>query len=274
MVHSLFAHRSFWLLAALAIACPCVTMAVERAPSAPSEAAVDLFDALRQGQLEVQVIPREARGCRLMMTNKTDKPLTVRLPEAFAITPVLAQFNNNNNNRNMMPWNNNQANSQNNGPQPLGVTTNGQRNNIRPGPMNVGQQRNGGPGPFFNIPPEKTIKAKLPALCLEHGKSTPRAAIPYEIKPLADVTTTPGVADVLAALGDGTALPEVAQLAAWHLNNGIGWQQLAAEKEVFTQQPRYNASQLKAAKKLAEQAVAAAEKRAKDARSLADVAGQ
>ena len=270
MVYSLVAHRGCWLLAALAIGCPCVASAAERSSNAPPEITVDLFDAIKQGQLEVQVIPREARGCRLMMTNKTDKPLSVRLPAAFAATPVLAQFNNNN-------WNANNGNNANNAPQPLGVTTNGQRNNVRPGPMNIRQQGNGNRGPFgplFNIPPEKMIKAKFPALCLEHGLSTPRAAMPYEIKPLEDVTTTQGVSEVLAALGDGEVQQDVAQLAAWHLNNGIGWQQLAAEKETFTQQPRYSASHLKAAKKLADQAVAEADKRKKESRSAGDVASR
>ena len=53
---------------------------------------MELFAGIEQQQLEVQLIPRDASQCRLLISNKTDQPLSVKLPEAFAGVPVLAQF--------------------------------------------------------------------------------------------------------------------------------------------------------------------------------------
>jgi hypothetical protein len=49
----------------------------------------------------------------------------------------------------------------------------------------------------------------------------------------------------------------VAQLAAWHLNNGKTWEELAAKRErtPLANVPQYSKGELEAAKKLAEQAV-------------------
>ncbi|RMF86799.1 MAG: hypothetical protein D6741_21435, partial [Planctomycetota bacterium] len=55
------------------------------------EAAVDMFKAIEAGQIEVQLIPKDSTECRVIVKNKTDKPLTVGLPQAFAGVPVLAQ---------------------------------------------------------------------------------------------------------------------------------------------------------------------------------------
>ena len=61
------------------------------APGTPREE-IDLFAGIAQQQLEVRLIPRDDLQCRLLITNKTDKPLSVKLPAAFAGVPVLAQF--------------------------------------------------------------------------------------------------------------------------------------------------------------------------------------
>ena len=55
---------------------------------------VDMFAAIENGQIKVQIFPRDATQARLVVTNETDQPISVALPPAFAATPVLAQFNN------------------------------------------------------------------------------------------------------------------------------------------------------------------------------------
>ena len=49
--------------------------------------AVDLFSAVGQGQIEVMFIPKDETKATLLVTNKSKKPLSVRLPEAFAGGP-------------------------------------------------------------------------------------------------------------------------------------------------------------------------------------------
>src|SRR5688572_9152818 len=53
---------------------------------------VELFAAMKSGEIEVQYIPKDAKQANVLIRNKTDKPLSVQLPRAFTAVPVLAQF--------------------------------------------------------------------------------------------------------------------------------------------------------------------------------------
>ena len=61
----------------------------DRASSRPHADEVELFAGIEQGKLEVKLIPRDDMQCRLLITNKTGKPLSVKLPSSFAGVPVL-----------------------------------------------------------------------------------------------------------------------------------------------------------------------------------------
>ena len=52
---------------------------------------VDLFDAMTSGQLDVKFVAKNSHDGRLLIKNNTGQPLSVKLPEAFAAVPVLAQ---------------------------------------------------------------------------------------------------------------------------------------------------------------------------------------
>jgi len=58
----------------------------------PADDTVNFFDAMKAGQIEVKLIPKDSTQGRVFIQNKTKKPLNVKLPEAFAATPVLAQM--------------------------------------------------------------------------------------------------------------------------------------------------------------------------------------
>jgi len=87
-----------------------------------------------------------------------------------------------------------------------------------------------GPVGFFSVPAGKTIKVKVPCVCLEHGKPDPKPRVPYKIVPLETVTAEPAVAGVLARLGEGKYSQRVAQAAAWHLANGMTWEELDGKR--------------------------------------------
>src|SRR5947208_15417894 len=55
-------------------------------------AEVELFAGIDAGKVEAIVIPRDSKRVTLQLKNKTAGPLAIRLPEAFAAMPVLAQF--------------------------------------------------------------------------------------------------------------------------------------------------------------------------------------
>jgi len=88
---SIVVSRSLLIrLAVVAIAATTTSVCVaEQAIEQP--ASVDLFDGMDRGDVEVVFIPLGAEKANLLVTNKTDKPLFVRLPDAFAGVPVLAQ---------------------------------------------------------------------------------------------------------------------------------------------------------------------------------------
>src|SRR5438128_896471 len=56
----------------------------------PDEA-VDLFAAKNAGQVSVRLIPHDEKSGQVLITNNTSAPLTIKLPEAFAGVPILAQ---------------------------------------------------------------------------------------------------------------------------------------------------------------------------------------
>ena len=58
----------------------------------PQHDTVEMFAATRKGQIDVKLIPKDSTQSRLLIENKTNKPLNVKLPEAFAGVPVLAQI--------------------------------------------------------------------------------------------------------------------------------------------------------------------------------------
>jgi len=195
----------------------------------PEDETVGLFSAIERGQLEVRLIPKDSTQCRVLIANKSDRPLNVALPEAFAGVPVLAQFDP------FANFGNNNRNNNNNSSQMLGVGNQfgnqgnqfgNQGNNFGPFNMNR-QQNNFAP---FNIAPEKVAQLKLPAVCLEHGKPNPRPAKPYRIAPIAEATDKPEVASLCGMLGRGEISQRAAQAAAWHLNNDMSWEQLRAKR--------------------------------------------
>ena len=70
-----------------------LSAAATESTSPPAEPAVlDLFAGIDDGKIEAIVIPRDSKRVTLQLKNKSDQPITIRLPEAFAAVPVQAQF--------------------------------------------------------------------------------------------------------------------------------------------------------------------------------------
>ena len=190
-------------------------------------AGTELFTAMESGDIEVRLVPRDATRATLVIENKTDRPLHLRLPEAFAGVPVLAQF----------------------GGGGIGGRGGGGRGGFGGG-GGGGQQQAfggggggggggfgggggrggggfGGGGGFFSVAPESMRKLKVATVCLEHGKKDPHPRTPYEIRPLSDVTEDSQVAEVVKMLGRGEIDQVSAQAATWHLTDGLTWDRLA-----------------------------------------------
>ncbi len=262
-----------WLALALAVALIApLALATERAEktSKPAPETVEMFSAIEEGKIGVTLIPKDSTLCRVLIENKTDKPLSVKLPEAFAGVPVLAQVGG------------------------FGAGMGGGLGGGRAGGgwggggMGGGQQSFGGGwggggmggmgmggmgmgGGFFNVPPEAVGKLKVTTVCLEHGKREPRPrpGLKHEIKPIEEHTDRVEVQEAVRMLGRGMMPQRVAQAAVWHLANDMSWQELASKQLQFangTRAPYFSPQEIQAAMQVASAATQLAEKRQSDSK--------
>lgn len=187
------------------------------APAAvkPTPRSVDLFDGMKSGDLDVKFIPRNANDATILVKNNTDQPLTVKLPDAFAAVPVLAQ-----------------AAAGAGGARQRNTGGGGQNQALGGGGGGLGGNRGGaaGGGGAFDVAPEKTVKAKVATVCLEHGKKEPNANVPYELRPIESYTSDAKVQELCKLLGAGELSTRSAQAAAWHFANHMTWEELTNKK--------------------------------------------
>jgi hypothetical protein len=228
-------------------------------PFDPRCETVGIFEGITSGKLDVKLIPKDATRCRLVVVNKTARPLNVKVPDVLAAAPVLGQFGD----PLRGPGRQNPNQQANNGASqavgfPFASNMNGGRNMQGNNPLfNVpGGGQNFGPG-FFNIPPETVGQFKLQSVCLEHGKPNPRPAIAYELQPIEKLADKPELVEVLKMLGRKEVDQKTAQAAAWHLNNRMSWKQVAAVRIrhlAGANEPFFTSGQVAAAKKAVERA--------------------
>jgi len=212
--------------------------AKDAATGAPTKvvpaAGVDLFQAMDEGQADVTFIAKNDRAARVLIKNNTDQPLHLKLPEAFAGVPVLAQFGGG-------------------GGGFGGGGRGGGGGGFGGGGGGGGQQSvgggfgggggggglgGGGGGGIFSIPPEQTAKINVAVVCLDHGLRNPSSANKYTIVPAEAHLDRPAVIELLKAFGRGQLQHGAAQAAAWHLNNDLSWNQLAAKLQGTRRSPR------------------------------------
>lgn len=188
---------------------------------------VDLFQAIEDDVIEVKFIPRNEAEARVIFTNKTEQPVSIKLPEAFAGVPVLAQFGGGGLGGGLggggLGGAGGYGGGAGGGAQGLGGGFGGGLGGG--GGLGIG----GAGGGFFNVPPEKTRQLKVGTVCLDHGKPDPTPRIPYEIRPIDSYVERPEVVEVVKAFARGELARGAAQAATWHLNNDVSWRELAAK---------------------------------------------
>jgi hypothetical protein len=244
-----------------------------RAKAAPKDSRqVELFSAIKSGDIQVDFIPKDATVANLLIKNKTDKPLSIKLPAAVAGVPVLAQFGGGGFGGGGLGGGGLGGGGGGlgggGGGQGLGGGLGGGGGGGGFGGGGGGGLGGGGGGGFFNVAPEKTGKIKVPCLCLEHGKPDPTPRMKYKVVPIETLAKDPKVIEVVKMLGRGEVPQNAAQAAAWNLANGMSWNELAAKNRIesrFTGNVRFfNPRELA----LAMQITSEASKRAKNATPL------
>ena len=185
---------------------------------------VELFQAEKDGAIQIQLIPQSAKSATIIIHNRTKQPLHIALPKAFAGVPVLAQGGGDN--VNVGGNNNRSSNTSVN--QGFGGGLGG-GGGFGGGGMGGGGFGGGG---FFDVGPDKVGKLKVATVCLEHGKADPNPRVPYQLKPIDTFTKDAAVQEICAMLGRGELDQVTAQAAAWHLTDRLSWEELAAKIRV------------------------------------------
>jgi hypothetical protein len=219
----------------------------EAAVSVPGSG-VEFFEAVEAGKINAKFIALNDHEAKLIVTNNTKQPLNLRLPDAFAGVPVAAQFGGGGG-----------------GARGGGGGARGGGGGGRSSSGGGGQQQSvggggggggiggggggGGGGGFFSVPPEKTEKFEIAVVCLEHGLRDPSSSTAYKMVPADSVVDRPAVVELLKAFGRGELKHGAVQAAAWHLNNDLSWQQLAAKlqgtKRSFKRPPYFSADEIR-----------------------------
>ena len=207
-------------------------------------AGVDLFSAMDDGQADVKFIAKNDRAARILITNKTKQPLHLQLPEAFAGVPVLAQFGGGGGGRGGGGFGG--------GGGGLGGGGGGQQSvGGGLGGGGGGGLGGGGGGGIFSIPPEQTAKLNVAVVCLDHGLRNPSSSTKYTIVPAEEhLVDRPAVIELLKAFGRGELQHGATQAAAWHLNSGLTWNELAAKlqgtRRSLSRPPYFNRQEIQA----------------------------
>ncbi|MBA4017225.1 MAG: hypothetical protein C0483_08635 [Pirellula sp.] len=76
---------------------------------------------------------------------------------------------------------------------------------------------------------EKVGEVPFVSVCLEHGKADPRAAMKYEMRSPESIGMKPEVRETIKLLVDGKVTQRVAQVLAWHHQNEMSFEELAAK---------------------------------------------
>lgn len=208
----------------------------------PSGEQVNFFEAMESGQIETRLIPKNALGGNVLIENKTDKPLNVKMPEVAVGVPFHAQFGGGGGFGGQQGGFGGQQGGfgGGGGQQQQGGGFGGQQGGF-------GGQQGGGQGGFFgggggfggvgmtqqvtySVPPERTISVPFTSVCLEHGKPEPTPSSRYKLVPLETVSSDPVLYELLSVVGTGKVDSQSAQAAAWHLTDKMTFDQLAAEK--------------------------------------------
>jgi hypothetical protein len=176
--------------------------------------AVEMFQAMEEGILTVDFIGKDAKEANLIFKNKGNEAINVVLPETFGAVPVLAQG--------MM------------GGGGMGGMGGGGMGGMGGGGMG-GMGGGGMMGGMMRVEPDTPRKMTVATLCLNHGKADPNPRMKYKVVRLAEVNDSPVIEEFCKALAAGKVSQNTAQAAAWHVANGLTWEELVRKPRVISE---------------------------------------
>jgi hypothetical protein len=199
----------------------------------PTAERVGLFEGMEDGRVETKVVAKDATGGFLIISNTSDQPLTVELPDSFVAVQTLKQLGGLGGMGGGMGggglggggMGGQQGGGQN---QNQGGGMGGQQGGMGGGGMGGGGMGGGGGG-FFSVPPEKSVKVPYVGVCLNHGKADPNPRVEYKIVRVSEYTQDPVLAELIRMVGSGRVDQHSGQAAVWTRTDNMTWQDLANE---------------------------------------------
>ncbi len=187
---------------------------IKKASYNPDHRTIELFEGMESGELEAKIILKDSTEGKVFITNKSGEPVNVKLPGAFVAIHAQLQ----------PPGG---AGGLGQGQGGFGQGGGGQAGGGGFGNPGGGF---GGGGGLFNIPPERVGEIAVPCVCLEHGKKEPNSRMTYVLKPVDEFSDNPMLPEVLSLLARGEFPQPAAQAVAWHLTDGMSWDELVAKR--------------------------------------------
>ncbi len=235
---------------------------------------VELFSAMEKGEVEVVVRAKDSTAANIIVTNKTDRPLAIEMPAAFAGVPVMRQAGLGGGGAGGLGGGGlgggmgggglgggmggfGQGGQGFGGGMGGGMGGGGFGGGFGGGMGGMGGMGGGGlGGGMFNIPAGATGRVTVTTFCLEHGAPDPDLSKDYTIRPLSVLTTDPAIEQLCHLVANDQLGQRVAQAAAWNIANGLSFEFLLTKNRVermdgsferyFTPQQVYAANQVAA----------------------------
>ncbi|WP_010582329.1 hypothetical protein [Schlesneria paludicola] len=224
----------------------------------PTADKVDLFDAVDSEQVGVRLVPNDAMGGTVLIENKTDKPLTVKVPEAVVGVAVNSQFGGGGMGGGGMGGGGMGGGGMGGGGGGQQAMGGGMGGGMMGGGGMGGGMMGGGGGGMFSVPPESVVAVPFKSVCLEHGKTEPNSRSKYTVIPVAKFNSDPALYQLLSTVGAGKVDPQAAQAAAWHLSSKMSFEDLANKMNEplggFEASPYFSREQLMGAQQLVAEA--------------------
>ena len=190
----------------------------------PTARQVGLFQGIKDGSLSARLILKDSRQGNVLIENKTDQPLTVKLPDAVVGVQVLKQGG--------MGMGMGSPGGGGGGQQGGGGGGGGQSSGGGMSGGGGGGMSGGGGGGMgmFSIPPRRIVRLPYRGVCLEHGKREPTSRMRYRLVSVEEYSKDAGLHELLRLVARGRIPTPVAQAAAWNINSQMHWQSLAAKR--------------------------------------------
>ncbi len=215
----------------------------------PNLPIVPLFEGEAADQFAIRMQPINAFQSNVFVMNTTDAPLNMAIPKAVVGVHILPQVGNGNgffgqqNANGNNPFGQGQADAGNQG-QGVGGVLNaiqpgGQNQN--PKPLGQGFFGNG----FQSVPPEwadrkdldkfagfatipagKSVQFALKSVCLNYGRPEPMSKMTYRLVSVETYSNDPVLAELLEHYSPRVD-QDAMQAAAWHISNGMNWNQIS-----------------------------------------------